>query len=82
MLMLLICPTIPARMLPATLAVLGRASDLAIQLGAKRYIPTWTHFDLARWRLHFGDLWPRLNELKHRYDPHGILNPGFIQYEA
>lgn len=81
MLMLLICPTIPARILPATLAVLGRASDLAIQLGGKRYIPTWTHFDLPRWRLHFGDLWPRLNELKHRYDPHGILNPGFIQYE-
>jgi cytokinin dehydrogenase len=81
MVMLFVAPTLPERLLPAGLALLGKASDLAIQLGAKRYIATWTHFDLARWRLHFGDYWPRLNELKRRFDPHGILNPGFIQYE-
>ncbi len=81
MVMLFIAPTLPERLLPAGLAVMARASDLALELGAKRYIATWTHFDAARWRLHFGEHWPRLNELKHRYDPGGILNPGFIAFD-
>ena len=81
MVMFAIFPALPAQLLPPSLALLARASDLAIQLGAKRYVATWTHFDLDRWRTHFGEYWPRINEIRHRYDPSGIFNPHFIQYE-
>lgn len=67
--------------LPAALALLSRVSDLALELGGTRHLGTWVHMDLPRWRLHFGTEWPKVNELKHRYDPAGVLNPGFIEYE-
>jgi FAD/FMN-containing dehydrogenase len=31
--------------------------------------------------MHFGDYWPTVNHLKRTYDPKGILNPGFIDFE-
>lgn len=34
------------------------------------------------WRLQYGDQWPRFNEAKHRYDPHGILAPGQGIFES
>ena len=30
---------------------------------------------------HFGDRWPRILEAKKKFDPDGIMAPGFIQYE-
>lgn len=74
-------PTLRATALPAALALLSRISDRALELGGTRHLATWVHLDLPRWRLHFGDEWPAVNALKHRYDPAGILNPGFIEYE-
>jgi FAD/FMN-containing dehydrogenase len=51
--------------------------DRAVERGGKRYligsIPDTTADD---WRLHYGDLWPRFQQAKHRYDPDGILTPG------
>lgn len=74
-------PSVPVAELPAALALLSRVSDAALQLGGTRHLATWVHLDLPRWRLHFGAEWPVVNELKRRYDPAGILNPGFIEYE-
>jgi cytokinin dehydrogenase len=74
-------PTVRVSALPAVLALLGKVSDLALELGGTRHLATWVHLDLPRWRLHFGTEWPKVNELKHRYDPAGILNPGFVEYE-
>jgi hypothetical protein len=34
------------------------------------------------WREHFGARWDELVELKRTYDPDGILNPGFLPFEA
>lgn len=42
---------------------------------------SWAKFDLPQWRLQFGDRWTKVNEMKRKYDPKGILNPGFFQYE-
>ncbi len=42
---------------------------------------SWAEFDLPQWRLQFGDYWTKVNEIKRKYDPKGILNPGFFQYE-
>jgi cytokinin dehydrogenase len=74
-------PSVPVDKLPAVLALLSRVSDAALELGGTRHLATWVHLDLPRWRLHFGPEWPAVNELKRRYDPAGVLNPGFIEYE-
>ena len=34
-----------------------------------------------KWAQHFGDRWPMIVEAKRRFDPDGIMAPGFIQYE-
>ena len=81
MIMVGLFPRVAAGKLPGALALLSKVSDLALELGGTRHLATWVHLDLPRWRLHFGTEWPKVNELKHRYDPAGILNPGFIEYE-
>jgi len=54
-----------------------RFFDLAVSLGAKRYligaVPGMTTQD---WRAHFGADWDRLVEAKRRYDPDHVLTPG------
>ncbi len=77
-----ILPGIPKEDLEQALELLDQLSDLSIRMGGKRYLSGWVRFDLPRWRQHFGDYWPRVNELKRKYDPHAILNPGFFQYES
>ncbi|YAF97983.1 MAG: FAD-binding oxidoreductase [Nodularia sp. CChRGM 3473] len=74
-------PTIPKSQLKPVLEQLNLLTDLGFQMGGKRYMATWAEFDLPRWRLQFGDYWPKVNEMKRKYDPNGILNPGFFKYE-
>lgn len=75
-------PTIPKARLEPVLEQLQQLSDLGFERGGKRYLVSWIDFDRARWRQQFGDYWPTVNEMKRKYDPQGILNPGFIEYEA
>ncbi len=64
------------------LTQLDMASELSIAYGGKRYLSGFITFDsAARWKAHFGDRWERLCAAKKRWDPDGILAPGFIQYE-
>ncbi|HEX6526788.1 MAG TPA: FAD-binding protein [Streptosporangiaceae bacterium] len=62
---------------PRMLAQNRRLYDLAVSLGAKRYligaIPGMT---TQEWRLHFGSEWERLVSAKRRYDPGNVLAPG------
>jgi FAD/FMN-containing dehydrogenase len=74
-------PVVPRNHVPPLLAMLQEASDLGLSMGGTRYLASWIDFDLHRWRQHFGDHWSTLNALKRTYDPSGLLNPGFIQYE-
>jgi cytokinin dehydrogenase len=61
---------------------LEMASELSIAYGGKRYLSGYITFDAPeRWAAHFGDRWERLKAAKKRWDPDGILAPGFIQYE-
>ena len=75
-----ILPAVPRRELEMVLALLRKASDLAIQVGAKRYLSGWVEFDREGWQAHFGSQWPRVLEWKSFFDPNGILNPDFVQY--
>ncbi|MDJ0618550.1 MAG: FAD-binding protein [Calothrix sp. MO_192.B10] len=74
-------PTVPKTQIQPVLEQLKLITDLAFKMGGKRYLASWAELDLAQWRLQFGDYWPKINQLKQKYDPQGILNPGFIQYE-
>lgn len=74
-------PTVPKSQVQPVLKELNKLTELALEMGGKRYVATWTEFQLPQWRLQYGDYWAKINELKRKYDPKGILNPGFFQYE-
>lgn len=77
-----ILPGVPARFLDRALAQLDMASELSIHYGGKRYLSGFITFDtVEKWAAHFGDRWPRILEAKKKFDPDGIMAPGFIQYE-
>ena len=74
-------PSIPQTQVEVVLQQLNLLTDLGFQMGGKRYMATWAEFDLPQWRSQFGDYWLTVNEIKRKYDPLGILNPGFFKYE-
>jgi|HubBroStandDraft_3_1064219.scaffolds.fasta_scaffold03916_4 cytokinin dehydrogenase len=77
-----ILPGVPRAFLQRGLAQLDMVSDLSILYGGKRYLSGYITFDSAeKWAQHFGDRWPRMQAAKKRFDPDGILAPGFIQFE-
>ena len=47
-------------------------------MGGKRYLSGYVEFDEEDWRAHFGPEWEFFQTAKRRYDPDGILNPGFV----
>ena len=75
-----ILPAIPQPRLERVLPMLDQASDAALQAGGKRYLSGYIKFNVERWKAHYGPAWAPLNELRRRYDPDGILNPGFIPW--
>jgi cytokinin dehydrogenase len=77
-----ILPGIPKPALPEALDLIRRFSHLALQMGATHYLSGWVPYDKDQWRRHFGDLWPHVCALKRKYDPHGVLHPGWIPYEG
>ncbi len=74
-------PIIPKAQLQLVLEQLNPLTDLGFQMGGKRCMTSWVEFDLPQWRLQFGDYWLKVNEMKRKYDPKGIFNPDFFQYE-
>jgi cytokinin dehydrogenase len=77
-----ILPGVPRAFLERGLAQLDMASELSIHYGGKRYLSGYITFDTAeRWAQHYGDRWPRILAAKKKFDPDGILAPGFIRYE-
>ncbi|MGH9339603.1 MAG: FAD-binding protein [Acidobacteriota bacterium] len=74
-------PSVSRQSLPMTLALLNKASQIGMDLGGKRILTGWIGFDQAQWQSHFGASWFRIRECKRFYDPHNILNPGFIPFE-
>lgn len=68
-----ILPAIPKRLLNRALPRLKQASQAATMLGGKRYLSGWLDFNPADWKTHLGGHWGKINELKQKYDPAGVL---------
>jgi FAD/FMN-containing dehydrogenase len=76
-----ILPAFPKHLVEEPLKHLGMASAGATMMGGKRYLSGWINFDHNQWKAHYGDTWPKVVELKKKFDPQGILNSGFVRYE-
>ncbi|MCA9415536.1 MAG: hypothetical protein KC917_04670, partial [Candidatus Omnitrophica bacterium] len=46
-----------------------------------RYLSGYVNFTHEKWKQHFGEKWEAVSAGKKKYDPKGLLNPGFILYE-
>ena len=75
-----IIPCIPRIVLSQGLQIIEDAGSLMTAHGGKRYLTGWINFDHGQWQAHYGTLWPQILDWKARFDPKGILNPGFIHY--
>lgn len=76
-----VLPAVPPRFVDGVLPRLNQASQGAVVMGGKRYLSGWIDFDAAQRMAHYGEKWADVATLKRRFDPHGVLNPGFVRYE-
>lgn len=78
-----ILPAVPHQYLDEALPSLDMASELSIGYGGKRYLSGYITFDTEeKWAAHYGDQWAEICALKKRFDPEGIMNPGFIVFPS
>ena len=73
-----ILPAIPAPFWEEARTMLENASRLTVAMGGKRYLSGYVAFGEEEWKAHYGDAWSFFVESKRRFDPDGILNPGFV----
>ncbi|MGH7680663.1 MAG: FAD-binding protein [Candidatus Eiseniibacteriota bacterium] len=73
-----ILPAVPPKFWNDAKPMLENASRLSIAMGGKRYLSGYVVFDDADWKAHFGAEWEFFKASKRRFDPDGILNPGFV----
>jgi FAD/FMN-containing dehydrogenase len=73
-----ILPAVPPAYWSQVRPLLDNASRLSIAMGGKRYLSGWIDFTSDEWREHFGPQWEPFARAKRRYDPDGVLNPGFV----
>jgi cytokinin dehydrogenase len=74
-----ILPAVPPSRLDEVLPLLHLASQASLAMGGKRYLSGWVNFDAAAWKTHYGDRWGAVTAAKRRFDPRGILRPGFVK---
>ena len=77
-----ILPAIPHRYWDQVRPLLDNASRLSCALGGKRYLSGWIDFDQDEWKEHYGDKWDWFCECKAKWDPDGIMSPGFIPFNV
>jgi FAD/FMN-containing dehydrogenase len=76
-----ILPAVPKPFVEEALPRLNLASQACMMMGGNRYLSGWIPFEHAQWKAHYGEAWSTLVALKKKFDPHEVLNPGFIKYE-
>ncbi|MCA9437227.1 MAG: FAD-binding protein [Candidatus Omnitrophica bacterium] len=76
-----ILPGVPKEYVEPVLEALDKASDAVNMANGKRYLSGYVNFTHEKWKQHFGEKWETVSAGKKKYDPKGLLNPGFILYE-
>jgi cytokinin dehydrogenase len=76
-----VLPALPPGFMNEVLPRLKMASQASTMMGGKRYLSGWIDFDHATWKAHYGEQWATVTAAKRKFDPQGILNPGFVKYE-
>jgi cytokinin dehydrogenase len=76
-----ILAAVPPASVNEVLPRLNLVSQASSMMGGKRYLSGWINFDHAAWKAHYGEQWPAVAAAKRKFDPQGILNPGFVKYE-
>ena len=76
-----ILPAVPPAFVNEVLPRLNMASRASSMMGGKRYLSGWINFDHPTWKAHYGEQWAAVTAAKRKFDPQGILNPGFVKYE-
>jgi cytokinin dehydrogenase len=76
-----VLPAVPPHFLEEALPRLNFASAASMLMGAKRYLSGWIAFERDQWKAHYGAQWATIVELKKKFDPRGVLNPGFIPFD-
>jgi cytokinin dehydrogenase len=76
-----ILPAVPLPFVNEVLPRLNMASQASSMMGGKRYLSGWINFDHTAWKAHYGEQWAAVVAAKRKFDPQGILNPGFVKYE-
>lgn len=71
-------PAVPTRFWEEAKPMLDMASRLSVAMGGKRYLSGYVAFTTEEWREHFGPMWEPFVAAKRRWDPDGVLNPGFV----
>ena len=77
-----ILPAIPPKYWDQVRPILENASRLCVAMGAKRYLSGYINFTQEEWEMHYGDKWDWFAGCKHKWDPDGLLNPGFVPLPA
>ena len=77
-----VLPAIPARFWEQVRPMLDNLSRMSILMGGKRYLSGYIDFTPEEWREHFGEQWAPFCALKWKYDPDGLLNPGFLPFDT
>jgi cytokinin dehydrogenase len=76
-----ILPAVPPPFINEVLPHLNMASQASSMMGGKRYLSGWVNFDHTAWKAHYGEQWAAVTAAKRKFDPQGILNPGFVKFE-
>jgi FAD/FMN-containing dehydrogenase len=75
-----ILPAVPPKYWEQVRPLLQNASLLSTAMGGKRYLSGYIDFTPHEWREHYGERWDEYCLAKRKYDPNGLLNPGFIPF--
>jgi cytokinin dehydrogenase len=72
-----VLPAIPPRYWEQAKPLIENLHRMSLLFGGKRYLSGWIELTPEGWRAHFGAEWETFARAKRRWDPGGVLNPGF-----
>lgn len=73
-----VLPAIPQHLWEEARPLVENLHRMSLLFGGKRYLSGWIDFTPEEWRAHFGPEWDAWARAKRRWDPDGVLNPGFV----